>query len=180
LRAVGQVHRSNHRRRSAIARSNGIGGAGPPGRWAAIGVPDHDLGDEDRHAEKVAGVLLGRYGVLFRDLMQRESFTMPWRLVLKALRRLEARGEVRGGRLVSGFVGEQYALPEAVTALRQIRREPLSGEAVRIGAADLLNLTGIVIPGPRIPSHSGQAITLVDGLPVPVNASHEPVAASVR
>ena len=180
LRAVAQGQRSNHRLRAGRSRSNGTGTAGPPGRWAAIGLPDHDSRDDDDRAEKLAEVLLDRYGVLFRDLMQRESFTMPWRYVLKALRRLEARGEVRGGRFVAGFVGEQYALPAAVQTLRDARRQPSSGDAIRIGAADPLNLTGIVISGPRTPSHSGETITLVDGLPAPANSSLEPAGASVR
>ena len=110
LRTIAHGRRSNHRRRSRRSGFNGIA-TSPPGRWAAISVPDRDLDDEDRLAENLAGVLLDRYGVIFRDLMRQESFTLPWRHLLKALRRLEARGEVRGGRFVSGFVGEQYALP---------------------------------------------------------------------
>ena len=166
LRTIAQGRRSNHRRRPRRSGFNGIA-ASPPGRWAAISVPDRDLDDEDRLAENLAGVLLDRYGVIFRDLMQQESFTMPWRHLLKALRRLEARGEVRGGRFVSGFVGEQYALPEAVKMLREIRREPLVGERVSVSAADVLNLTGVTIPGPRVAAHSGRAVVLTDGVPAP-------------
>src|SRR5690606_4179934 len=101
---------------------------------------------------QVAQVLLERYGVVFRDVVQQESFTVPWREVLRALRRFEARGTVRGGRFVTGFVGEQYALPEALEALRRIRKEPESGEHVRVSAVDPLNLTSILFPGPRVPA----------------------------
>ena len=90
---------------------------------------------------------------------------LPWRDVLRALRRLEARGVVRGGRFVTGFVGEQYALPEAVTALRRQRAAPLSDLRVRISAVDPLNLTGVVTPGERVPAYPGRSIELVDGLP---------------
>ena len=130
------------------------------------GAPESgEAGEPEELAELVAGVLLERYGVVFRDVIAREPFTLPWREVLRALRRMEARGVVRGGRFVAGFVGEQYALPGAVDALRRVRREPRSGERVRIGAADPLNLTGIVLPGPRIPAHPGRWIDFVDGVP---------------
>ena len=164
LRTIALGRRSNHRRRPRRSGFNGVA-ASPPGRWAAISVSGRDLAHEDRLAENLAGVLLDRYGVIFRDLMQQESFTLPWRHLLKALRRLEARGEVRGGRFVSGFVGEQYALPEAVKILREIRREPLAGERVSVSAADVLNLTGVTIPGPRVAAHSGRAVVLTDGVP---------------
>ena len=165
IRTIAQGWRSHHRRRPP--RRSGFNGAtaSPPGRWAAISVPDRDPDDEHRLAESLAGMLLDRYGVIFRDLMQQESVAIPWRYLLQALRRLEARGEVRGGRFVSGFVGEQYALPEAVKILREIRREPLAEERVSVGAADVLNLTGIAIPGPRVASHSGRAVVLTDGVP---------------
>ncbi|MGA8097973.1 MAG: hypothetical protein WB810_04845, partial [Candidatus Cybelea sp.] len=87
-----------------------------------------------------------RWGVVFRDVIARESLAPPWRELLAVLRRMEARGEIRGGRFVAGFVGEQFALPEAVDALRAARR---SGdvECVALGAYDPLNLTGIILPG---------------------------------
>ncbi len=148
---------------SAISRAGSSSGGGPPGRWAYVRAPGSDPADVDRLAEYIAGVLLDRYGVVFRDLVVRESFGVPWREVLRALRRMEARGVVRGGRFVSGFVGEQYALPEAVEGLRRTRRDPLRGERIRIGATDPLNLTGVVLPGPRVPSIPGRSIELVDG-----------------
>ena len=96
----------------------------------------------------------------------RESLAVPWREILWALRRLEARGTARGGRFVTGFVGEQYALPEAVEALRQTRRRERTGETVRLAAVDPLNLTGIITPGPRVPATRGNAVTYRDGLPI--------------
>ena len=166
LRTIAQGWRSHRRRRLRRSGFNSTA-TSPPGRWAAINVPDRDPDDEYRLAESLAGMLLDRYGVIFRDLMQQESVAMPWRYLLKALRRLEARGEVRGGRFVSGFVGEQYALPEAVKILRDIRREPPAERRVSVSAADVLNLTAITIPGPRVASHSGRAVVLTDGVPNP-------------
>ncbi len=110
-------------------------------------------------------VLLQRYGVVFRDVVAQESFTVPWREVLRALRRFEARGTVRGGRFVTGFVGEQYALPEALDALRRVRKEPETGERVRVSAVDPANLTGILFPGPRVPAIAGRSVEFVDGMP---------------
>ncbi|MBO0685998.1 MAG: hypothetical protein J2P45_22860, partial [Candidatus Dormibacteraeota bacterium] len=121
--------------------------------------------DPDDLAEALAEQLLARWGVVFRDLLLRESFNVPWRDVLWALRRLEARGMIRGGRFVNGFAGEQYALPEAVEALRAVRKLPRSGETVTISAADPLNLVGIVLPGPRVPALAGNVVTYVDGVP---------------
>jgi ATP-dependent Lhr-like helicase len=92
--------------------------------------------DPDELAEAVAEQLLARWGVVFRDLLGRETFTVPWREVLWALRRMEARGTIRGGRFVTGFSGEQYALPEAVDSLRAVRKHERTGESVTISAAD--------------------------------------------
>jgi ATP-dependent Lhr-like helicase len=141
-------------------------GSGPAGRWALIHAPDIDPGaTDDEFAESVAKLLLQRYGVLFRDLYMRESFTVPWRDVLRALRRLEARGVVRGGRFVSGPSGEQYALPEAVDALRRVRRTERTGERVWVSAIDPLNLAGVILPGDRMPAQAGKGLLYVDGLP---------------
>jgi ATP-dependent Lhr-like helicase len=143
-------------------------GPSPAGRWAPVSVPqlpDGEAPDVEALAEGVASVLLMRYGVVFRDLVVRESFTVPWREVLRALRRMEARGLVRGGRFVSGFVGEQYALPQAVDSLRRVRREPRDGTRVDVSACDPLNLTGVILPGARAPSIPGRTVTFVDGLP---------------
>jgi ATP-dependent Lhr-like helicase len=98
--------------------------------------------------------------------MVRETLAVPWREVIWALRRMEARGLIRGGRFVSGFVGEQYALPDAVDELRRVRRSGRSGELVRISAADPLNLVGIVVPGARVPAVRSNSVVYRDGLPV--------------
>jgi ATP-dependent Lhr-like helicase len=100
---------------------------------------------------------------VFRDLIVRESFGVPYRDLVWAFRRMEARGSIRGGRFVSGFVGEQYALPEAVELLRRVRRSELSGETVRLSACDPLNLSGVLLPGPRIAAVRGNSVTFVDG-----------------
>ncbi|MFA7248970.1 MAG: DEAD/DEAH box helicase [Dehalococcoidia bacterium] len=143
-------------------------GGGPPGRWSVLRAPAVERGGEEDLAEAIAGTLLRRYGVLFRDLVSRESVAMPWRSIAQALRRFEARGIVRGGRFVQGVAGEQYALPEAVSALRETRRTPLDGERVTVSAVDPVNLTGIFLPGARIPAQRGRVIEFVDGLPAEV------------
>jgi ATP-dependent Lhr-like helicase len=139
------------------------GAAGAEGRWALLPPPPAAV-DGEILAEAVAEQLLARWGVVFRDVLARETLAVPWREVLRALRRLEARGAVRGGRFVSGFVGEQYALPEAVAALRETRRRPRGGELVRVAAVDPLNLTGILMPGPRQPAVRGQVVVYRDGV----------------
>jgi ATP-dependent helicase Lhr and Lhr-like helicase len=130
------------------------------GRWSLL--PAADVAQID--AEASARQLLARYGVVFRDLLARESGLPPWRELLVALRRLEARGEIRGGRFVHGFVGEQFALPEALDELRGVR-EPATphAEVCRIAATDPLNLVGVLTPGPRVPAIVGNAILYVDG-----------------
>jgi ATP-dependent Lhr-like helicase len=105
--------------------------------------------------------------VVFWDLTARETMSVPWREVHWALRRLEARGLVRGGRFVSGFTGEQFALPEAVEELRRVRRSDRAGTVVRLSAADPLNLVGIVLPGSRVPAVRTNSVVYRDGLLVP-------------
>jgi ATP-dependent Lhr-like helicase len=135
------------------------------GRWSllAAGVELAPPLDRDAHAEALAEQLVARWGVVFRDLLAFESFALPWREIVWALRRLEARGKLRGGRFVSGFVGEQYALPEAVERLRAVRREPRRGTTLRLSACDPLNLTGTILPGPRVPALRTQFVTYCDG-----------------
>jgi ATP-dependent Lhr-like helicase len=142
-------------------------GTGPPGRWTLLPVPlPHS--DPDDLAEAVAEQLIARWGVVYRDLARRENLALPWRDLLWALRRMEARGTIRGGRFVAGVPGEQFAHPDAVDQLRAVRKQRPSGETVRLSAADPLNLTGVVLPGPRIPAIHTGAITYVDGaLPPP-------------
>ena len=136
--------------------------------WALLPTGDaEDDTDRETLAEQVAGQLLVRWGVVFWDLMARESLALPWREVVWALRRLEARGLVRGGRFVTGLAGEQYALPEAVEALRRVRRTERNGQTVRLNGADPLNLVGIVLPGARVTAVRTNSVTYCDGLPVP-------------
>ncbi len=143
------------------------------GRWSLL----HPLhGDDGSKAlESVCRVLLERYGVVFRELLARESMLPRWRDLLIAFRRLEDRGEIRGGRFVSGFIGEQFALPIAVESLRAMKNLPPSGEIVTIAAADPLNLAGIVVPGERVPAISGRQVSFRDGVlvetpePQPIN-----------
>ena len=122
----------------------------------------------------MARTLLRRYGVLFRRLLDREGSLPPWRDLLRVLRRLEARGEIRGGRFVAGFTGEQFALPEALTMLRDARRKPPSDEWISLSAADPLNLLGIVTPGSRVPALATNRILFKNGEPIAVKeGGHE-------
>ena len=155
-------------------RRGAQGLAGPVGRWSLLAAPSGHF-DPDELAEAVAEQLLARWGVVFRDLRAVETLALPWREVLWALRRLEARGIIRGGRFVTGFTGEQFALPAAVDELRRVRRDERTGERVEISATDPLNLTGIVTPGPRVPAVATRTVAYVDGLPLPA-----PDAASQR
>jgi ATP-dependent Lhr-like helicase len=152
---------SRERRHSRNARR----AAGPQGRWSLVRRFAAPL-PPDELAERVGMQLLARYGVVFRDLVAREQPGVPLRDIVRALRRQEARGVVRGGRFVAGFVGEQYALPEAVDALRRVRRQARAGETVRVNAADPLNLAGIITPGARVSALHTNAVTFRDGLPV--------------
>jgi ATP-dependent Lhr-like helicase len=131
------------------------------GRWSLLPAPKAEHVD----AEASARQLLHRYGVVFRDLLSRESSLPPWRDMLVALRRLEARGEIRGGRFVTGFVGEQFALPEALDELRAVRNVGPVAEVSRVAATDPLNLVGVLSPGPRVPAIVGNAVLYVDGHP---------------
>ena len=136
------------------------------GRWSCVPRRTTDAAAVEGGVEAVARTLLRRYGVAFKPLLARESFTVPWRDLLREFRRLEARGEIRGGRFVAGVTGEQYALPEAVETLRRIRRAPADGALVTVSAADPLNLTGIVCLGERIPAGASTRIAFRDGVPV--------------
>ncbi len=139
------------------------------GRWALL----YTEAPADRHkaVEATCWMLLRRYGLVFREVLARESNLPKWRELLIAFRRLEDRGEVRGGRFVNGFLGEQFAVPEAVESLRALRNRPVSGETVTISAADPLNLVGIIVPGERVPAISGRFVTFCDGVPTDAAAS---------
>jgi len=123
--------------------------------------------------EAVGRKLLQRYGVVFRKLLDRESISMPWRDLLRAYRRLEARGEIRGGRFVGGFSGEQFATSEAVQLLRSIRRAPSEGSLVSINAADPLNLIGVITPGSRLAPAAANRLLYRDGIPIAVLEAKE-------
>src|SRR6185436_10888647 len=133
-------------RATRFLRRRGGGVGGGEGRIALLDRGGPEPGDA---TDARAAQLLRRWGVLFRDLLAREPAAPAWRELLPVLRRAEARGEVRGGRFVDGFTGEQFALAEAVDALRAERREPGHRAAHDVSAADPLNLAGIVTPGPR-------------------------------
>jgi len=132
------------------------------GRWSLLYAGE--ALDQTRVLESICWTLLKRYGIVFREIVARETLAPRWRELLIAFRRLEDQGEIRGGRFVSGFLGEQFALPVAVESLRASARQPGSREAVTVSAADPLNLVGILIPGDRVSSSSGKTVTLVDGV----------------
>src|SRR5450755_4421110 len=128
------------------------------GRWALVHHTPHAVTNEAR-ATAFADQLLQRWGVIFRDLLARETLAPPWRDLLPVLRRKEAQGEIRGGRFVSGFTGEQFARPEALDLLRAIRRAPPETIAMpEIANSDPLNLAGIILPGPRVSTLSRTAL----------------------
>jgi ATP-dependent Lhr-like helicase len=151
------------RDRRGLRRAGGGTGTRSSGRWSLLpGIIATE--DPDELAEAVAEQLLARWGVVFRDLLARETMTVSWREVLWALRRMEARGTIRGGRFVTGFTGEQYAHVDAVDLLRSVRRLKRTGGMVRLSAADPLNLVGIVLPGARVPALPTNSVTYVDGV----------------
>ena len=141
-------------------------GATAGGRWSKLETEPPAGGDREAAVELYARTLLQRYGIVCRRLLVREPFAIAWRELLRVYRRLEARGEIRGGRFVSGVSGEQFALPEAVAMAREVRRRKPSGEVVTISAADPLNLCGILDGGERIPAVASTAIVFRDGLRV--------------
>jgi ATP-dependent Lhr-like helicase len=143
--------------------SRRTGGPIGAGRWSILrheSAPD----EESRH-EALARQYIRRYGVVFRDVLAREVHAPAWRDLVRVYRRMEMSGELRGGRLVGGFVGEQFAAPEAVEALRATRREERRGETIRLSACDPLNLVGIVTPGPRVQATLANSVVYVDGVP---------------
>jgi ATP-dependent Lhr-like helicase len=169
--------------RRMIGAPSTPGGGHAEGRWFALSVP---ATPRTAAVETLAWTLLRRYGVVFRRVLAREAASVPWRELAAIYRRLEARGEIRGGRFVSGMTGEQYALPEAVEHLRETRRSAPDNRLIVIGAADPLNLTGIVTPGDRIRVAAGNRVVYRNGVPVAAMegdmlrtlAELEPVAAA--
>ncbi|HXF66611.1 MAG TPA: ATP-dependent DNA helicase, partial [Burkholderiales bacterium] len=145
-------------------RRTALFGVEDAGRWALVPRGAEQPAPHER-AERVARALARRYGVVFWRLLAREAHWLPpWRELLMAFRRLEARGEVRGGRFVAGFAGEQFAAPEAVGMLRGVRNREPSGEFVVVSGADPLNLVGIVVPGPKVPALAGNRVLYRDGV----------------
>jgi len=179
-------------RRRRAASSFGIEEAG---RWSVIGVrdefrgtppstsgngtksvsdPNYTAAAEPVNVETIARTLLKRYGVVCKRLLEREPDFLPsWFELLQVYRRLEARGEIRGGRFVAGLTGEQYALPEAVAGLRALRKERPDGRLVSLSAADPLNLVGILTPGSRVPALASNRILYRDGVPIAVQVGGE-------
>jgi ATP-dependent helicase Lhr and Lhr-like helicase len=161
-----------HRRRRGTASASSIDDAG---RWAIIANEDEEkeetiqagwIKTDEESLKHIAYTLLKRYGVVFRKVLERESTLPPWRELLYVYRRMEARGEIRGGRFVEGFSGEQFALPEAVGLLRKQRNNKNTLPTTVISATDPLNLIGIILPGERIPALHTNRILFKNGLPV--------------
>jgi ATP-dependent Lhr-like helicase len=160
-------------RRSGASGKSVMGNAG---RWSLVGAqstsgsmekatgvnPQSGVDDKWQSIEYIAGVLLRRYGVVFRKLLEAEKNLPPWRDLHYVYRRMEARGEIRGGRFVNGFAGEQFAVPDAVGLLRKMEKQS-SNELVSISGADPLNLTGIIIPGKRVPAIRKNRLLFRDG-----------------
>jgi ATP-dependent Lhr-like helicase len=160
-----QKKQSRSRRRPVLQTPLAAGG-----RWSLVRPPLQDDNDQQR-IEHIVRTLLRRYGIVFRKLLERESVLPSWRDLLYVLRRLEARGEIRGGRFVQGFAGEQFALPEALSLLRSVRKQQDNEQLITISTADPLNLTGIITPGKRIAAQAGHRIMYKNGKPVATNLS---------
>jgi ATP-dependent helicase Lhr and Lhr-like helicase len=163
--------RGPHRRR---LHAYGIAEAG---RWTLTPRPAQTTASaspDPETVEQIARLLLRRYGVVFKRVLEREAdWLPPWYELLRVYRRLEARGEIRGGRFVAGFSGEQYALPEAVASLRALRKEKAQGQLVSVSAADPLNLVGILTPGAKITALAGNRLLYRDGVPIAVQTGGE-------
>jgi ATP-dependent Lhr-like helicase len=168
LRAL-LIPQDKKRQLAARRRRVALFGLEDAGRWSLI---RHGKAADDAAAlEQVADILLRRYGVVFRRLLEREAdWLPPWHALLRVFRRMEAQGRIRGGRFVAGMSGEQYALPDAVASMRAVRRQEARGDLVSLSAADPLNLTGIVTPGARVPALTNNRVLFRDGVPVATHA----------
>jgi ATP-dependent Lhr-like helicase len=159
-------------------RRTALFGIEDAGRWSLARRAPRSAGDAAVHGwtrddpsqeavEHIAHALLRRYGVVSWRILQREAAWLPpWRELSRVLRRLEARGDVRGGRFVASVTGEQFALPEAVALLRETRRNAASGTLVSISAADPLNVVGTLLPGGKIPAVTGTRLLSRDGVAI--------------
>jgi ATP-dependent Lhr-like helicase len=162
-------NRSSRRGRGAL-----VGGMDDAGRWALLRRGTQAPVVENKRPaptptdtlEHIAMTLLRRYGVVFWRLLEREADWLPsWRELLRTFHRLEARGEIRGGRFVSGLAGEQFALPEAIPLLREVRRRPHDGSLIAVCGVDPLNLAGTLLPGAKVPALASNRLVYRDGLP---------------
>ncbi|RON55812.1 DEAD/DEAH box helicase [Pseudomonas frederiksbergensis] len=174
LRALITPASKRQQRSSRRGRGAFVGGMDDAGRWALLRRgPPPPVVDNKRPAptpadalEHIAMTLLRRYGVVFWRLLEREADWLPsWRELLRTFHRLEARGEIRGGRFVSGLAGEQFALPEAIPLLREVRRRPHDGSLVAVCGVDPLNLAGTLLPGVKVPALASNRLVYRDGLP---------------
>ena len=152
---------ARHGRRASLT------GIADAGRWSLVWRPAVEAATDPASIEHVARVLLRRYGVVCWRLLEREAAWLPpWRELLREYQRLEARGEIRGGRFLAGVVGQQFALPEAVAALRAVRKRPHDGAMIAVSAHDPLNLAGTLLAGDKVPRQPGARLLLRDGVPV--------------
>ncbi|WP_339101866.1 DEAD/DEAH box helicase [Pseudomonas sp. G166] len=174
LRALITPASKRQARSSRRGRGAFVGGMDDAGRWALLrrSAPAPQEGNRPAPTapetlEHIAMTLLRRYGVVFWRLLEREADWLPsWRELLRTFHRLEARGEIRGGRFVSGLAGEQFALPEAIPLLREVRRRPSDGSLVAVCGVDPLNLAGTLLPGAKVPALASNRLVYRDGLPV--------------
>ncbi|UDI92324.1 DEAD/DEAH box helicase [Pseudomonas sp. IAC-BECa141] len=170
LRALITPASKRQQRSSRRGRGAFVGGMDDAGRWALLRrgpVVENRQTASPETLEHVAMTLLRRYGVVFWRLLEREADWLPsWRELLRTFHRLEARGEIRGGRFVSGLAGEQFALPEAIPLLREVRRRPHDGSLVAVCGVDPLNLAGTLLPGAKVPALASNRLVYRDGLPV--------------
>ena len=174
LRALITPASKRQNRSSRRGRGAFVGGMDDAGRWALLRRgPAAPVVDNKRPTptpsdtlEHIAMTLLRRYGVVFWRLLEREADWLPsWRELLRTFHRLEARGEIRGGRFVSGLAGEQFALPEAIPLLREVRRRPHDGSLIAVCGVDPLNLAGTLLPGAKVPALASNRLVYRDGLP---------------
>ena len=177
LRALMDPHRRRAEGRERARRPRHA-----TGRWSLLRTAVSHQPSAISSVERVARQLLRRYGVVFRDLLAREALVLSWRDLLVVYRRLELKGEVRGGRFVSGFVGEQFALPEAVEALRALRKSGLASASaeVKLSACDPLNLAGVILSGPRVAAAPSNFIVFRDGIPVRTGTVRNESAVSLQ
>jgi len=154
-----------HKRQRHARQQRHVSQLAAAGRWSLLRPGPKDENRFER-VEHIVRILLQRYGVIFRKLLERETGLPGWRDLLYILRRLEARGEIRGGRFVQGFAGEQFALPDAADQLKKIHKQPTRGELIILSTADPLNLTGLITPGERIAAKASNRIIYRDGIPL--------------